>query len=153
MFSDIYFHVEVLTDQGWAEPPQFSLRELPTWPGEFTWMPRSARADDLFFGPDALFPFKTSLAVNSPLLAKVQRTHPLGDSSWIEDRRPAWIPFGDLMVDTWNDETTVLVTSRLPRTVAPLFGDGLGALPADALAKIGWTAPEVDALSAAARTR
>ncbi|MDI1433689.1 hypothetical protein [Polyangium sorediatum] len=145
MSLDYYFHVETRRSGDWTVPEGFPCSPYRSEPlGEFTWLRgRSPRAR-LFWGPSAIFPFQPGPPESRARSALFRSLGPDYDFEENE-RRICWIPYGDLMVDLWDDMQLVLQCNVGSRDAA-LFGDGRMPFPEDALRARGHGDFEIDGL-------
>ncbi|TKC92092.1 hypothetical protein [Polyangium fumosum] len=145
MSLDYYFHVETRRSGDWTVPEGFPCSRYRSEPlGEFTWMRGRSRRARLFFGPSAIFPFRPGPPegrARSALFRSLGPKYDFEENEW----RICWIPYGDLMVDLWDEMLLVLQCDVGSRDAA-LFGDGQKPFPEDALRARGHDDFELDDL-------
>ena len=132
-----HFYVEHLGKDGWNKPVTLVHDESMFDPelGQFAWVHPREGWLDLFFGDDALFPFHIGCPNdwgNSPLLHYLKDVHEYDFDR--NDDTVAWIPFSELFVDEWENET-LLVGYRVESKWVSYFGDGNSPFPHDLMNK------------------
>jgi hypothetical protein len=117
-----HFHFEKFTSEGWLVPSDFEDAS-----GEFAWFHPTDGRFGLFRGKDALFPMDNNFPPEFER-SRFYQWNAAAFTEWFQ----GWLPFEELILDSW-EETSLLVSGRIPARYAPLFGDGQQPFPEEAL--------------------
>lgn len=134
------FYVETLASGEWIVPEEFIDPDAHLIVRDFTWMKRWAPVSRVFFGDRAPIPFRMGRPEWTPASALYRTWFPEGSEE--RDLEVAWLPYDELMVDSW-DESWLTVKTRVPASAALLFGDGDQPFPDVALTAAGWNEAQI----------